>query len=70
MPEEFVVGIDFRPWIGMNAIPLHIGLACKDGAMKRFDAPVVFHKLACEPFEEFGMGWFLARGTEIIWGRD
>ena len=46
MPKQFVVGIDFRAWIGVNAIALHVGLTGKDGSMKRFDAPVVFHKLA------------------------
>jgi hypothetical protein len=38
--------------------------------MKRLDAPVVFYKLAGEPFEKFWVGWFLARGTEIVRGRD
>ena len=69
VPEEAVFGVDR----GVGFVPLRaltVGFAGDDQAVQVFQAPSVADEVVSEPFEEFGVGWGLASGTEVADGTD
>ena len=62
--EQPVVGVEFVE-LGQAARSLAVSLAGHDEPMQALEPPAVFHEVAGEPVEQFGVAWLLAQFAEV-----